>query len=89
LTKDMRLPNEEREVAYDRQLAAGPWEARLIKLADVYDNITDAVDPAPFMRSGGKIARALALAAGDDRLAEASEKLRLYCASLTSRENPT
>ena len=42
LTKDMRLVEPERERAYDAQLAAAPWQARLIKLADVYDNATDA-----------------------------------------------
>ena len=39
LTKDMRMIEPEREQAYHDQLAAGPWEARLIKLADTYDNL--------------------------------------------------
>lgn len=35
VTKDMRLPDKEREAAYDHGLAAAPWKARLVKLADV------------------------------------------------------
>jgi (p)ppGpp synthase/HD superfamily hydrolase len=41
LSKDMRLIEAEREPAYDRQLERGPWEARLIKLADVFDNLSE------------------------------------------------
>src|SRR5687768_1806066 len=41
LTKDGRLPEPEREAAYDRQLSAASWQARLVKLADVYDNFCD------------------------------------------------
>jgi guanosine-3',5'-bis(diphosphate) 3'-pyrophosphohydrolase len=42
LTKDARLPESERETAYDRQLSQASWQARLVKLADVYDNYCDA-----------------------------------------------
>jgi (p)ppGpp synthase/HD superfamily hydrolase len=48
MTKDMRLEQTLREIAYDEQLAQGPWQGRLIKLADVYDNFTDSV---PKMRT--------------------------------------
>jgi guanosine-3',5'-bis(diphosphate) 3'-pyrophosphohydrolase len=42
LTKDMRLPEAEREAAYLRQLAAGGWQVVVCKLADVYDNLGDS-----------------------------------------------
>jgi guanosine-3',5'-bis(diphosphate) 3'-pyrophosphohydrolase len=42
LTKDARLPESAREEAYDRQLSQASWQARLVKLADVYDNFCDA-----------------------------------------------
>lgn len=42
LTKDMRMPEPEREVAYLEQLAAAPWQVAACKLADIYDNMTDA-----------------------------------------------
>lgn len=42
LSKDKRLPDDERERAYVRQLLDGPWQAQVLKLADVYDNLLDA-----------------------------------------------
>jgi (p)ppGpp synthase/HD superfamily hydrolase len=42
LTKDSRLPEHEREQAYDQQLEQASWQARLIKLGDVYDNFCDS-----------------------------------------------
>jgi guanosine-3',5'-bis(diphosphate) 3'-pyrophosphohydrolase len=41
LTKDKRLPEEEREEQYHAALAAGPLEAKLCKLADTLDNLLD------------------------------------------------
>ena len=74
MSKDMRLEEEIREVAYDQQLAEGPWQGRLIKLADVYDNLSDA--------SGGtkdamlvRAERILALTGGDDELSGARAAL--------------
>lgn len=68
LTKDMRLPDAAREPAYDRQLAAAPWQARLIKLADVYDNTSDCLDDGMRRKAAGKARRAIALAGDDPRL---------------------
>ncbi len=41
LTKDMRLPHDEREAAYAKQLAAADWQVKALKLADMYDNLGD------------------------------------------------
>ena len=41
LSKDSRLPEAEREIAYCKQLAAADWQAKVIKLADQYDNLGD------------------------------------------------
>ena len=41
LSKDHRLPREQAEQAYFEQLRAADWKTRLIKLADVYDNLCD------------------------------------------------
>ena len=76
ITKDMRLVEPERERAYDEQLAAGPWHSRLIKLADVYDNLCDASDEAAKRKLLGKADRALRLAEGDEPLAGARKRLR-------------
>jgi (p)ppGpp synthase/HD superfamily hydrolase len=44
LTKNMLLPYERREADYDARLRAADWRARLIKLADVYDNLSESLD---------------------------------------------
>jgi len=41
MTKNAALPEPIREPAYDAQLAQADWRARLIKLADAYDNLCD------------------------------------------------
>jgi guanosine-3',5'-bis(diphosphate) 3'-pyrophosphohydrolase len=46
LTKNMALPEPEREREYDARLARADWRARLIKLADAYDNLCD-LDTSP------------------------------------------
>ena len=48
LTKNMLLREDQREADYDLRLARADWRARLIKLADVYDNLCDALT-----RTGG------------------------------------
>lgn len=74
LSKDARLPEHEREPAYDAQLAEADWRARLIKLADVYDNLSDTVarsapDRAGLQRMLEKVDRAVGIArtCADDR----------------------
>lgn len=42
LSKDMRLPEEQREKAYLEQLTAAPIQVKLCKLADSYDNLLDS-----------------------------------------------
>ncbi len=41
LTKDMRLREDVREEAYDEGLRQADWRAKLVKLADAYDNLAD------------------------------------------------
>lgn len=71
LTKNMALPEEQRERVYDEQLASGDRRARLIKLADVYDNLCDLStlegrSVADRRRKAiEKARRALAMVAGD------------------------
>ena len=64
MSKDMRLPEDRRKEEYDRALAAGPWQARLIKLADVYDNLSDCREERAISKAADKARRAVALAAG-------------------------
>ena len=43
LSKDKRLPEHEREAAYVQRLAEAPWQVKLCKLADIFDNVMDSV----------------------------------------------
>jgi guanosine-3',5'-bis(diphosphate) 3'-pyrophosphohydrolase len=47
LSKDKRLPEGEREQAYVKQLVQAPWQVKVSKLADVFDNLMDSVHTAP------------------------------------------
>lgn len=85
MTKDMRLPEPERERAYDAQLAAGPWQARLLKLADVWDNLTDADDADGRARLLDRARRALRLAEDDRELQGASAALLALIESIEAR----
>ncbi|MCB9841355.1 MAG: bifunctional (p)ppGpp synthetase/guanosine-3',5'-bis(diphosphate) 3'-pyrophosphohydrolase [Phycisphaeraceae bacterium] len=66
LTKNASLPEHVREPAYDRGLAEATWQARLVKLGDVYDNFHDAITTWGIEKIPGKnferAARALRLA---------------------------
>lgn len=42
LTKDMRLPHEEREAEYVAALASAPWQVKVCKMGDIYDNLNDS-----------------------------------------------
>jgi len=75
MTKDMRLEETIREISYDKQLADGPWQGRLIKLADVYDNFTDS-SPEKRATYMDKVERILALTENDEQLQHAHEHLQ-------------
>jgi (p)ppGpp synthase/HD superfamily hydrolase len=64
MTKNMALPEPQRERLYDERLAAADWRARLIKLADVYDNLLEA-EGSQRDKTVEKARRALALATED------------------------
>lgn len=68
LTKNMSLREREREADYDARLARGDWRARLIKLADVYDNLCDWTPAIDLTREDvlDKCQRAIALALRDE-----------------------
>lgn len=42
LSKDSRLPHEERENEYARTLGEADWQVKVLKMADLYDNLSDA-----------------------------------------------
>jgi (p)ppGpp synthase/HD superfamily hydrolase len=51
LSKDKRLPEEQREPAYAEALARAPWQVKTCKLADVYDNVMDSLNSEPRQRA--------------------------------------
>jgi guanosine-3',5'-bis(diphosphate) 3'-pyrophosphohydrolase len=52
LTKDSRLREEDRELAYQKQMESADWRVLLIKLADIYDNLYDAGQTGVKMGAG-------------------------------------
>lgn len=44
LSKDMRLADAQKEAVYLQVIAAAPWQVQVCKLADMFDNLTDAVN---------------------------------------------
>ncbi len=70
LTKNMLLREDAREVDYDQRLAEADWRARLVKLADVFDNLCDMstrpkAGAAVLERMISRCERAIALATDD------------------------
>lgn len=89
LSKNMLLPDAQREPEYDRRLAAADWRARLIKLADVLDNLADLEArpdvpdrPAALARHAEKCRRALTLAQPDAHRPETARARALVEAAL-------
>ncbi|MEQ8790765.1 MAG: HD domain-containing protein [Pirellulaceae bacterium] len=76
LSKDKRLPEERREPAFYAQIAQGGWQARLVKLADAFDNVSDADSDAQRRKAIDKAHHAIEAAGDDPRLTEAVTRLR-------------
>ncbi|MBY0111331.1 MAG: HD domain-containing protein [Phycisphaerales bacterium] len=67
LTKNMSLPEPDRERDYEARLAKADWRVRLVKLADAYDNVADS-DNDP--KQGDNLPRRLGACVRAVRLAE-------------------
>lgn len=69
MTKNAALPEPRREAEYDAQLARADWRARLIKLADAFDNLSDSMASpeaaVPLEDTLDRARRAIALASPD------------------------
>lgn len=76
LTKDGRLEHDEREAAYDAQLSRSSWQARLVKLADVYDNYCDAASDEQRKNFANKADRAIQCAGAAPELQNAMKLLK-------------
>lgn len=85
LTKNMALPETEREADYDARLAGADWRARLVKLADTYDNLCEAVTDRDRAKCAARCRRALDLAKADLAKADLA-KADLAGADLAARD---
>lgn len=81
VSKDPRLPEPRREQAFYAQIAAGPWRAQLVKLADGYDNLSDAPDAKMLDRALTAAQHALEAAGDDEQLVDAKRALSELIAS--------
>jgi len=82
LSKDTRLEYEPREKMYREQLAAGSWKVKIIKMADVYDNICDALVSRLGINMWTPALHAISDADGVPELQKASETLSALLKSL-------
>jgi (p)ppGpp synthase/HD superfamily hydrolase len=83
LTKDTRLPEMPREIAFYEQIDRGSWRVRLVKLADAFDNLCDSLaSSGPLERTLDRTRRALALRRDQPCLELAASKLEQLLATL-------
>jgi (p)ppGpp synthase/HD superfamily hydrolase len=82
LTKDKRLPEEQRESAYYAQLARSSWQVRLVKLADAFDNLCDALQIDRKKKAIAKARLALAAAGSEPQLEKARRELEALIAAV-------
>ena len=76
LTKDKRLPEKEREDTFYQAIGRGSWQARLVKLADTFDNVSDSATAKMRAKAVAKGRLAITAAGDDPRLAGAVAILR-------------
>lgn len=83
LTKDSRLPEDDREQTFFAVLDRSPWQVRAIKMADAYDNLLDGGNKVSPEKTLAKAKKALALGQGrEPELTRAAEALaRLIAAN--------
>lgn len=94
LTDIKSLPDAQRKAEYHARLAKADWRILLIKLADAYDNLSDAAaNPdskfaAKTLRKSGRIADLVLPRAGESPLlAAALDKLESLRAELAAESN--
>jgi len=76
VTKDKRLPGKQRDELYYEKLASASWGAKVVKLADTYDNLCDAATLADPTRTFWKGQKVLDTIGDDPRLLNPARLLR-------------
>jgi (p)ppGpp synthase/HD superfamily hydrolase len=88
VSKDPRLEFEEREAAYRKVLAAADWQAKVVKLGDLYDNIGDCQHFSPKgQRKTAEKSRLYLAAVRDGLPPEAQNAVKLVEARLKDLES--
>jgi (p)ppGpp synthase/HD superfamily hydrolase len=88
LSKDKRLPHDDREAAYRDGIATADWQVKVLKLADLYDNIGDCKHFTPEQRRKTAEKARYALPAARTGLPPQGEAaVRLVEAKLTELES--
>ncbi len=75
LTKDSRLPEEERERTFFEVLDRSPWQVRAIKMADAHDNLLDGGNKVSPQKTLEKAKKALRLGHGREEALAAGAAL--------------
>ncbi len=88
LTKDRRLTEPAREDEYFRRLMSGAWQARLVKLADLFDNLSDAWSPEALQWAIHSADRFTMLVKDERRLDAARTIVEQLVNSLRSPKSP-
>ena len=89
LSKDSRLPEEEREKAFFEVLDHSPWQVRAIKMADSYDNLLDGGGKSSSQKTLEKAKKALKLGSGrEPQLVNATRHLAELIAASVSGTRP-
>jgi thymidylate kinase len=81
LSKDARMPQDRRGKAYLDQLARADWRAKLVKLADVYDNLCDERETGYKGNTWQQACAAIAISEVDPRLQVGVSAVRQLMAS--------
>ena len=84
LSKDTRMEYKQREEIYRKQLASASWKVKIIKMADIYDNISEALISRLGLNVWTPAVHTIEDAAGTPELHKASEILKGLLKSLES-----
>ena len=84
MSKNMLLREDIRERDYDARLAAAPWQARMVKLADVFDNACDLDRTMRVTKNIERCERVLALTEQDHRHHPAFDRARAAVTTMLS-----
>lgn len=76
VSKDKRLPAKQRDELCFQGLKSASWQAKLVKLADTYDNLCDAATGGNLSRTRSKAQQVLDLVGNDPRLTKPAGLVR-------------